>query len=154
MQYWGILIWNTSRAEKHCTEHKGYLLWLRYEYIHVHGCVCLVFLHKDSFFHHWCWTSQSFRHSCRDLGTMCVPDAQVLWHMASDRVCLEETESSMGGTENKWRMTKRPRKFQQAAVIAECVFMCVSECDSGAQRDCVGQSRLECLEWQKPQCPL
>lgn len=55
-------------------------------------------------------------------------------------------------------MTKRPRKFQQAAVIAECVgvcvpvcvhvcvFMCVCERDSGAQRDCVGQSRLECLE--------
>lgn len=27
-----------------------------------------------------------------------------------------------------------------------CVFMCVCECDSGAQRDYVGQSRLECLE--------
>ncbi len=24
--------------------------------------------------------------------------------------------------------------------------MCVCQCDSGAQRDCVGQSRLECLE--------
>lgn len=53
-------------------------------------------------------------------------------------------------------MTKRPRKFQQAAVIAECmsvcvcVYVCVYACgcefDSGAQRDCVGQSRRECLE--------
>ena len=69
----------------------------------------------------------------------------------SDRLCLEETESSMGGTENKSRMTKRPRKFQQTAVIAECVSMCVCLCVhvsviSGAQRACVGQSRLECLE--------
>lgn len=76
-----------------------------------------------------------------------------------------ETESSAGGTENKWRMTKRPRKFQQAAVIAECVSLsvcvCVCAClwawcrgpagtqwgnpDSGVWKNS--------FEWQKQQCP-
>lgn len=123
----------------------------------------IVYFLKNSFDLHQCWSFHAFllfelgSYLCVCMRGVCVCVCAwctgLVTHGLRQRVSEGRESRPWVGLKTSDAWLKRPRKFQQAAVIAEIVYVCVwvgvcgclCQCKSGPTGDSMRQHRMECL---------